>query len=61
MPKFDRDGGTRLTTGVGTVVIGLLDLDHALAPRRAHCGGRGPGYQRLPDALEDVDGALTAK
>jgi hypothetical protein len=29
--KFDRDGGTRLTTGVGMVVIGLLDLDHALA------------------------------
>jgi len=24
MAKFDRDGGTRLTTGVGMVVIGLL-------------------------------------
>jgi hypothetical protein len=31
MAKFDRDGGTRLTTGVGMVVIGLLDLDNALA------------------------------
>jgi hypothetical protein len=31
MAKFDRDGGARLTTGVGMVVIGLLDLDHALA------------------------------
>jgi hypothetical protein len=62
MAKFDRDGGTRLTTGVGMVVIGLLDLDNALAWCSASCSLRWAlAISASRIALEDVDGALTAK
>src|SRR5215472_263343 len=62
MAKFDI--GTRLTTGVGMVVIGLLDLDNALA----WClrvvliaVGAALAISASRIALEDVDGAPTAK